>query len=104
MEAAKAVLTTVANCHTTYYDRDDPGQVYVARPSKWGNPFKVGRDGGRLEVIEKYRKYVYRRPDLLKAISDGELTGKVLMCYCKPLACHGDVLAEMANKFGGPRS
>lgn len=32
-----------------------PGRVYIGRPSKWGNPFVIGRDGSREEVIEKYR-------------------------------------------------
>lgn len=72
------------------------GSVYIARPSKWGNPFKVGHHGNRLEVIEKYRQYILRRPDLLRDLK--ELRGKVLACWCRPLACHGDVLAEMANK------
>jgi hypothetical protein len=31
------------------------GRVYIGRPSKWGNPFVIGRDGSREEVIEKYR-------------------------------------------------
>ena len=27
----------------------------------------------------------------------GELKGKVLGCFCKPKACHGDVLVELVN-------
>ena len=71
-------------------------EVSIARPSKWGNPFKIGEDGTRDQVIEMYRQYLLGRPDLLAAIPI-ELKGKVLGCYCKPERCHGDVLAEIAD-------
>lgn len=35
-----------------------PGRVYIGRPGKWGNPFVIGRDGSREEVIAKYRAWV----------------------------------------------
>ena len=83
-------MTTVVNIKTrAEYD------VYIGRGSKWGNPFRIGPDGTREEVIEKYRQMILKRPDLLSAL--GELKDKALGCYCKPLACHGDVLAELAN-------
>ena len=34
-----------------------PNTVYVGRPTKWGNPFKIGVDGNRQKVIRKYRQY-----------------------------------------------
>ena len=73
--------------------------MYVGRPSKWGNPFVIGRDGTREEVLVKYRKHV----DDLRHTSDlfiadlVELRGKDLICWCAPLACHADVLLEIAN-------
>ena len=67
--------------------------VYIGRPSKWGNPFKVGRDGDYGECKEKYREYVKGRDDLLNALS--ELKGCALGCWCKPKPCHGDVLVEL---------
>ena len=70
--------------------------VYIGRPSLWGNPFRVGRDGSRDEVIAKYREYLFSRPELMKAAED-ELAGKNLTCWCHPLKCHGDVLLEVAN-------
>ena len=70
--------------------------VYIGRPSKWGNPFVIGRDGNREQVISKYRNYLLNSPDLLKQI--GELHGKDLVCYCAPNACHGDVLIEMVDR------
>jgi hypothetical protein len=81
--------TTVVHCLRESYD------VYIGRPSKWGNPFVIGKDGTRKEVIEKYRKWVLLQPDLLEKLS--ELKGKRLGCYCKPKKCHGDILVEMID-------
>jgi hypothetical protein len=72
------------------------GAVYIGRPSKWGNPFVIGRDGTRDEVIAKYQAYVLGKPALLAALP--ELRGKDLVCWCAPCACHGDVLLALANK------
>lgn len=69
------------------------GAVYVGRPSPWGNPFKIGRDGTREEVIARYRDYILGRPQLLE-----QLRGRDLVCWCAPLPCHGDVLIELANR------
>ena len=41
--------------------KKDSFDVYIRRPSKWGNPFSIGVDGTREEVIEKYRKYLSSR-------------------------------------------
>lgn len=71
--------------------------VFIGRPSKWGNPFKIGRDGNRAEVISKYRIYLSMKPKLMACL--GELRGKDLICFCKPKPCHGDVLLELANPF-----
>jgi hypothetical protein len=71
-------------------------QVYIGRPSKWGNPFEIGKDGTREEVIAKYRVWIQTQPQLLAALP--LLKGKILGCYCYPQACHGDVLAELANE------
>lgn len=83
-------MTTVVNVKTDDYD------VYVGRPSQWGNPFMIGRDGTREEVIEKFRGYLKANPGWVNMIRK-ELRGKRLGCFCKPLACHGDVLAEVAD-------
>jgi hypothetical protein len=69
------------------------GAVYVGRPTKWGNPYVIGRDGTRDEVIEAYREWIGKRPELL-----AELRGKHLVCWCAPKACHADVLLELANE------
>jgi Domain of unknown function (DUF4326) len=75
----------------------EPFDVYIGRPSKWGNPFKIGKDGSREEVIQKYRQWVRTNPMLMTQLAT-ELKGKVLGCWCKPDACHGDVLAELADE------
>jgi hypothetical protein len=73
-----------------------PDRVYVGRPSKWGNPFVIGRDGSRDEVIAKYRAWIVRQPALMAALH--ELRGKDLVCWCAPERCHADVLVELANR------
>lgn len=71
------------------------GARYIGRGSKWGNPFIIGRDGTREDVIEKYWTYLRRSPHLMSSLE--EIRGKDLVCYCAPLACHGDILLELAN-------
>lgn len=82
--------TKVVHCMSEKHD------IYIGRPSKWGNPFVIGKDGTREEVIGKYRQWIMAQPALLDAIH--ELKGRTLGCWCSPYACHGDILAEIANK------
>jgi hypothetical protein len=84
-------MTVVVNARHSDYD------VLIARPSKWGNPFQIGRDGTRDQVIQMYEVHIRRRPDLLAALP--ELVGKRLGCYCKPLPCHGDVLLKLLGEL-----
>lgn len=83
-------MTTVVHCKKSKHD------IYIGRPSKWGNPFEIGKDGTREEVIHKYREWIQTQPSLLKSVH--ELKGKTIACWCAPLPCHGDVLAELAEK------
>jgi hypothetical protein len=76
--------------------------VYIGRPSKWGNPFKAGRDGTREQVIARYERWIQTQPQLLAALP--ELRGKVLGCWCAPRACHGEVLLRLTNSSSGPLS
>ena len=75
-----------------YVESPVEGAVYVGRPTKWGNPFVIGRDGTRKEVIEKYRGWLAE-----SGLDPKELEGKDLVCWCAPMACHADVLLELAN-------
>lgn len=78
--------------------------VYIGRGSKWGNPFShtsgtlaLYRVKTRAESIQRYREWILTQIPLLEALLAGELDGKVLGCFCKPEACHGDVLVELRN-------
>ena len=73
--------------------RNEKCDVYIGRGSKWGNPFHIGKDGDRSEVIKKYTNYILKQPELLKALP--KLKGKTLGCYCAPKPCHGDVLVRL---------
>lgn len=83
--------TTVVNM------RHEKCDVRIDRKTKWGNPFKIGEYGDREEVVRKYRIWIKQ---LLKLKPGFEkdllaLKGKRLGCWCKPKACHGDVLVEL---------
>jgi hypothetical protein len=76
--------------------------IYIGRSflefsqSDWHNPFRLGYDGNRKVVLEKYRRYVLSMPNLVVRLP--ELRGKTLGCWCKPkYLCHGDVLAFLAE-------
>lgn len=77
-----------------YIGRENP--TYGFERSKLHNPFKVGEDGTRQEVIDKYREYFYVRldddPEFREAVEN--LRGKTLGCWCTPKSCHGDVIVE----------
>lgn len=85
-----SVKTKIVNKKTT-----DKFDVYIGRPSKWGNPFIIGKDGTCDTVIEKYRKWILTQPQLINCLA--EVRGKTLACWCKPDKCHGDVLIELAD-------
>jgi hypothetical protein len=92
---------------------ESPDNVYVGRkgvvfingvrfPEKdsiWANPFKV-KDASRADVIAQYREYITARledsPELWEELE--ALRGKRLGCWCKPLACHADVLIELLEQ------
>ncbi len=89
-------MTKVVNVREVGWDAVD---VFIGRPSKWGNPFMIGRDGTREEVIVQYEAYLFLNEELTKQLH--ELEGKTLGCFCKPLDCHGDVLVSyLENGYG----
>ena len=95
-----------------------PGAVYVGRPTKWGNPYRVERDGwhwctrsddafvGHFETKEAAHRYAalaYRAWWGERAVTNeeirAELAGKDLACWCPlDLPCHADVLLDIANR------
>ena len=70
---------------------------YIGRGSIFGNPFVIGKDGSREEVIQKYREYAPTNPELMKAIKELPKDA-ILGCYCKPQTCHGDVIIEIWHR------
>ena len=83
----------------------DPFDVLIDRTTMWGNPFSF-KPGTRAkfvvatrdEAIKKFEEWFLARPQMV-ALAKRELRGMVLGCWCKPdLACHGDVLARIANE------
>jgi hypothetical protein len=89
--------TTVENRKT--YSGPMENTVYIGRPSIFKNPFTL-KKYKREEAIEKYRKYFYWRMEIDPTFKTavGALEGKVLLCSCKPLACHGDVIVEYLER------
>ena len=107
--------TTVVDVHKAtlkkagFSDFEDwlkhPDSVYIGRHvvyvkgtfnSKWKNPFPVKRLG-RDECIKAYKEYIMKNPELIKDLK--ELKGKQLGCWCKPEACHGDILVELIQQI-----
>ncbi|AGR47862.1 hypothetical protein PHIM7_160 [Sinorhizobium phage phiM7] len=72
-------------------DNIPPSAVYCGRGSRFGNPFKIGVDGTRKQVIERFKN------EILPTLDVSELKGKDLVCFCKPLPCHCDAILEKAN-------
>lgn len=83
--------------------RRAPFDVYVGRPSPFGNPFSHRpssvaefRVKTRAIAIARFEEWLMTDPDLVARVKR-ELRGKVLGCWCAPKACHAEVLARVAN-------
>jgi len=93
-------MNKVVHCKKESYD------VYIGRPSKWGNPFShiidtkaIYRVSTREDAISLYREWITigDGKHLLKDLH--ELKNKTLGCWCNPKACHGDVLIELVKQY-----
>jgi hypothetical protein len=91
-----AGITRVVHCSKCQYD------VLIDRTTKWGNSHRIGPDGTREEVIQKYREWVVTQPHLMSSLH--ELRGKRLGCWCSPLPCHGNVLVDLVKDHFGEDS
>ena len=92
----KAYLQTVVVNITKDSDYD----VYIGRPSKWGNPFRLtDYANDRQLIVKKYYEWFHAPKQWkLRDAAKRELNGKRLGCYCTPDACHGHVLADFLNE------
>lgn len=87
--------------------KKEPYDVYIGRPSKWGNPFTHLNNATqakfevdtREEAIEAYREWILKGEGQFLLADLHELKGKTLGCWCKPKACHGDILVELVQKL-----
>ncbi|MET7772054.1 DUF4326 domain-containing protein [Nocardia sp. NPDC005366] len=70
--------------------------VPIDRTSSWGNPYVLGRDGNRADVLHAHARHLTTRPDLLDRLRRGELASRVLGCWCAPKPCHGHTLTELS--------
>jgi len=79
----------------------DGSYTYIGRGSPFGNPFSIGQDGNRDQVIEKYKIYFYDKIDNDPVFADQvlRLTGERLGCFCAPHACHGDIIKEYLDSL-----
>ena len=63
-ERTRMAHPLVVHCKRARYD------VYIGRPSQWGNPFQIGRDGTRAQVIARYERWLEEHPELLAALPE----------------------------------
>ncbi len=83
-------------------ERESDFDAYIGRGTPWGNPFHVGKQEGQFErdeAIERYREHFERNILGDEGMRRGlfGLRGMRIACHCKPLACHGDVIAGYLN-------
>lgn len=70
--------------------------ICIDRTGPWGNPFKIGRDGTREDVLRDHENWLRTvEHPLMQEI--WRLEGRPLGCWCEPLPCHGWLLAYLAN-------
>ena len=91
--------TTVVNLKTC----KDADVVRIDRTTIFGNPFMMRTEADRRDVLHHFEKYFYDRlrKDIVFRCRVLRLKGEKLGCWCKPKACHGDIIAEYLEKDSG---
>ena len=74
--------------------RKEKHNIYIGRGSVFGNPFIIGKDETREEVINKFEQYARKNKAVMQFIKDLH-PDSILGCFCKPKACHGDVIIKI---------
>lgn len=73
------------------------GKRFPSENSLFCNPYKIGKDGSREEVLVKYENYLVEKMEKDENFRKQffKLRGKILGCWCKPESCHGDVILKL---------
>jgi hypothetical protein len=100
-----------------YVGRSAPNNAMFAvrQESPLANPFVIGKDGDRKQVIEKYRKWLWEQCKIPQSTAKRELDrlvekykrgeSIVLVCWCAPKRCHADIIKRAIEHFAkGNRS
>jgi hypothetical protein len=76
-----------------------PAAVYVGRPSRWGNPWRVTEEMPAEEAVARYRAWLDGLSPMQRRAFLDPLRGRDLACWCAPgKTCHAEVLLAMANE------
>lgn len=78
-------------------------RIYLGRPSALGNPFVIGRDGSRADVIRKYESWLLGQTEKSEPVMELERVTRLagnghlveLECWCSPLPCHAEVVKRI---------
>ena len=81
---------------TTLVHISEPHDVSIMRPFKWQNPYKIGVDGTRNQVLAKFEIWLRSNDKLMNDLD--ELKGEVLGCCCPPKKCHGEIIIKLINE------
>lgn len=90
----------------TVHCKKAPYDVYIGRPSKWGNPYshKQGTKArylvaSRDEAIKAYKRHLWDQINsgAINLEELAALSGKTLGCWCHPKPCHGEVILAAAD-------
>lgn len=71
---------------------------YIGRPSVFCNPYIIGKDGTREQVVQMFEDYARNNHELLSAIKKLP-EDAILGCFCFPEPCHGDIIVKLWHEL-----
>ena len=88
----------LVNLHTVEFRSwvEQPENVYIGRPTKWGNQNKISKILSREKVVQLYEEDIKNNPVLLRDLH--QLRGKNLGCWCYPQPCHGNIIQKLLQQ------